>query len=105
MLRKLGIIAELFSKFKFRNSEEFVRNAMRLTKEHDAEHRLLSWDYESMFTNVPFPFVRRVIEEHYHVITPETSVPVAIFTEILSFLIEDSCFSSLKASSTNSYEV
>lgn len=91
ILGKLKLISILFDDFKVKNSEEFVNkySGIRLRGQ---DHRLSSWDYDSMFTNIPFPFVKRIISENYEVVSKETSVPVDLFIESISFLIEHSCY-------------
>lgn len=86
ILRKLKQISIKFDDFKIKNSEEFVKKYAG-TKLHGQDHRLSSWDYDSMFTNVPYPFVKRIIVENYEVISKETSVPANLFIEAISFLM------------------
>lgn len=47
-----------------------------------------------MFTNVPvpFPFAKSIISDNYNVIAMETTVPVELFLEAVSFLVDISCY-------------
>lgn len=91
ILKKLELISVLFDDFKVKNSEGFVRLISNKNLKAQ-DHRLSSWDFDSMFTNIPFPFVKRIIVDYYDEISKETSVPVELFVEAVSFLIEFSCY-------------
>lgn len=80
-----------FDKFKVKNSEAFVNHVITANL-LGRDHRLSSWDYDSMFTNIPFQFAKRIIIENYDAISEETFVPVELFIDAISLLIEDSCY-------------
>lgn len=91
ILRKLELIAVLFDEFNVHNSEDFV-HLLNGSTLNGNNQRLSNWDYESMFTNIPFPFAKRIIIENYSIVERETTVPVDLFIEAVSFLIEYSCY-------------
>lgn len=49
-------------------------------------------DFDSMYTNIPFGKVKQVIMVFYHLISKETSVPLDVFLDALSFFIEDDSY-------------
>lgn len=64
LLRKLEIIAESLNSCKILNSLVLFDelNGIRL----DSDHELVSWDYDSMYTNIPVSVVKQVIRENYN---------------------------------------
>lgn len=78
----MELVANLFSDVKVKSSECFVK---RVSPDglRDDSHRLVTWDYDSMFTNVPFGFAKKIILDYYHVIAEETAVPSNLFLEAL----------------------
>lgn len=91
ILKKLELISVLFNDFKVKNSEGFVKT-ISSEKLKSEDHRLAAWDYDAMFTNIPFQFVKQIIIYYYCEVSKETSVPVKLFVEAVSFLIEFSCY-------------
>lgn len=55
---------------------------------------LATFDYDNMFTNIPFHEAKKVIEMNYHLIENVTSVPNEVFIRALSFFIEDNAYFS-----------
>lgn len=55
-------------------------------------HVLVTLDFESMFTNIPFQKTKGIIQEYYYLIQNETSMPEDVFLEVLAFLIEECAF-------------
>jgi len=51
------------------------------------DHRLATWDYESMFTNINLSHAMQIVRENYAVIAEETSVPIDLFMEAISFFM------------------
>lgn len=50
-----------------------------------------------MFTNIPFYFTKKILVEHYDVIARETCVPIDLFIELVSLLVEDSSYFTYKS--------
>lgn len=91
LLGKLELISKLFDQVKVIGSEEFVAR-IRETKLVPESHKLTNWDYVSMFTNIPFYYTKNIIKENYEVIAKVTEVPVELFIETITFLVEDSSY-------------
>lgn len=87
MLDKLGIIAEFFKCIKIHSARELF--LLVADKQIPESRRLVTWDYSSMFTNIPFEDAKLIIRKFYFLIRDATSVPVDIFIDLLSFLIDD----------------
>lgn len=87
MLRKLELIAKHLNQFQI-NSAHHLYNKIEGRHLNNKKHILLTWDYDSMFTNIPFDKTKSIINELYHIIEKETSTPAALFLESLNFLIE-----------------
>jgi len=94
ILEKLKLIAAKYSKFNIKNSVDFFERLNRITLPDDVE--LATFDYDSMFTNIPFGKAKKIIELNYDIIENETSVPKDIFMKALSFFIEDNAYFSYK---------
>lgn len=86
MLDKLGIIAEFFKDIKVHSAHELF--LLVANKQLPQSHKLVTWDYSSMFTNIPFDVAKSIIKDFYFLIQNETSVPVELFIELLSFLVD-----------------
>lgn len=95
ILDKLELISKLFDTVKVINSEEFVRRLGKV-KTLPVTHKLANWDYASMFTHVPFPFVKKIIRENYAVVSRTTCVPVDLFIEAITLVVEDSSYFTYK---------
>lgn len=72
---------------QIKNSEELFNKINGIELNND-RHVLVTWDYESMFINIPFEKTKNIIRQFYHLIERETSIPVDVFLDTLSFLIE-----------------
>lgn len=91
MLRMLTIIAAVFEPIKVKNSTCLIE---RLSKIGDlpAGHKLSTFDYVSMFTNVPYYVPREIIMNRFYMHRSSTKVPRYIFMEILDFIIDSSSY-------------
>lgn len=45
-----------------------------------------------MFTNIPFDAAISIIRKYYYLISEETSVPINLFIDLLTFLVDDVAF-------------
>lgn len=90
ILNKLKFIAKRFSIHNVINSHDLYKkiNHLLISK----NHALVTWDYDSMFTNIPFYDVKTIIRGYYHLISPHTSVPVDVFLQAISFFIEGNAY-------------
>lgn len=61
LLRKLEIIASSFKNIKIYSANELFSSVVY--KQLPPSHRLVTWDYVSMFTNIPFEFAKSIIRE------------------------------------------
>lgn len=95
ILEKLELIANLFSKVKVNSSEEFIEQIKEIESVPQI-HKLSNWDYVSMFTNIPFQLTKKIITEHYGEIQKTTCVPVHLFLQLVSLLVEDSSYFTYK---------
>lgn len=59
-------------------------------------YRLNSWDFSSMFTNIPFDVTTRIIRQYYFLIEKETQVPVDLFIGALNFFVDKIAFFTYK---------
>lgn len=87
---KLKTIADHLSKHRIKSSKDVYKELNGLAI--DINDRIVSWDYDNMFTNIPFQETKRIVRKYYHLISETTSVPVDIFIRAISFLIEDSSY-------------
>lgn len=95
ILKKLGLILNLFGKVKVIGSEEFVKKIKEIRVLPES-HKLTNWDYVSMFTNIPFNLTKKIIAEYYGVVAKVTCVPAEFFIEIVALLVEDSSYFTYK---------
>lgn len=95
ILQKLELIATCFNEVKVNDAFELF--TMIADKQIENGHRLSTWDYTSMFTNIDFQFVKTITTDHYYLVEIETSVPCELFIEILSFLVEDCAIFTYKS--------
>lgn len=93
VLAKLNVIAKNIDKYQIRSAQELF-DEIDGKKMNGADHVLVTWDFENMFTNIPFQKTKEIIRKYYHLIREETYMPVDVFLEVLSFLIEDIAFFS-----------
>lgn len=85
-LKKLELVAKFFEGIKIHSAKDLFM--LVADKQIPQDHRLVTWDYSSMFTNIPFNVAKSIIKKFYDLIQSETSVPVDLFMEILSFLVD-----------------
>lgn len=91
LLHMLNYVAEALGEHQVRSANElFDKIEGRHLKDHN--HVLVTWDFESMFTNIPFSKTKEIIRKYYHVVQKHTSMPVEIFLKALSFVVEDCAF-------------
>lgn len=84
LLTKLNIIADHLDSLNACNVKNSLSifntlNGCRLQK----GQILVSWDYESMYTNIPITRVKEIIRKYFYLIEPYTGVPVNIFLVLL----------------------
>lgn len=74
MLHKLGIIAKHLNQYQIKSAHDLFDKieGRRLNNER---HVLISWDYNNMFTNIPFGTTKTITKELYHLIVKETTMP------------------------------
>lgn len=85
ILEKLQLIARKFDKYNVKNSEELVERLKDFTLEKD--HRLVLFDYSSMFTNIGVQETIEIIADNYYIIEKTTCVPLCTFIRALEFFI------------------
>jgi len=90
VLKKLQILAKVFSKYNVKNSDSMVTIIDNLILKDD--HHLVLFDYSSMFTNINIQETIDIIKENYHHIQECTSVPVHLFIKALNFFTVDSAY-------------
>lgn len=93
VLRLLTVIAASFDSIKVKNSNDLVE---RLSKVGDLPtgHKLSTFDYVSMFTNVPFYVPREIVVGRFYMLNLLTRMPRDVFMEILDFIIDSSSYFS-----------
>lgn len=86
MLNKLSVIAKCTGKYRVKNAEQLFEriNGKTLRK----GYVLVTWDFDNMFTNIPFQKTKDIILKYYHLIESETSMPANVFLNALEFLLE-----------------
>lgn len=47
-----------------------------------------TFDYDNMFTNINFGKTKSISREFYHLIEKETTIPVEVFIDAISFTVE-----------------
>lgn len=95
LLEKLKIIATHVNKNQIRSSGELIEKVSNLRLK-DSNHKLVTWDFNSMFTNIPFEKTKYVIEKYYYLIQGQTTMSCELFLKCLSFVIEDTAFFTYK---------
>lgn len=91
----LGILKEIAGAndgVKVKNSEEFVRKVGEMGRCIGKEYEMSTWDYESMYTNIPRIEAYKTIAEYSSVVERMTSAPVDEFIGVIEFLVESSAF-------------
>lgn len=91
MLGKLNLIAVHIGKYQVHSSHELFKmiNGKML---FSSKHILATWDFDNMFTNIPFQRTKEIIAKYYHLIQRMTSMPLETFLEALTFLVEETAF-------------
>lgn len=87
ILLMLENILRIFNMVKVKNSKEFVEK-LHSCRGIDIHHQMVTWDYESMFTNIDLTYPYQLIAEHYHEISKHTSVTVYEFLRLLEMLVD-----------------
>lgn len=95
ILSKLEIIAERIGKHQIKSARQLF-NYVNGKKLDGKGHVLVTWDFDSMFTNIPFQRTKDIIRKFYHIIQAETSVTEEVFLEALTFLVEGCAFFTFK---------
>lgn len=90
LLEKLQLVATSFNRYNIPNSRNIVPELRRFKLEPG--HKLCSFDYVSMFTNVAVDETFKIIIEFYDTISTTTSVPADVFIECLSFFTDSSTY-------------
>lgn len=95
ILLKLEMIAKHLGRYNVKSAHDlFLKIDGKKLNNH--KHVLVTWDYDNMFTNVPFHKTKEIIRKFYFLIQKETTVPVDQFLEALVFLIEDCAYFSFE---------
>lgn len=90
MLDKLKVIAERVGKHQIKSATHLFSKVEG--KRLKRNHVLVTLDFDSMFTNIPFQKTKSIVTKYYHLIQSKTSMPLELFLEVLTFLIEESAF-------------
>lgn len=91
ILTKLNLIATNIGLHQIHSSHElFTKIDGKVL--NNPSHKLATFDFDSMFTNIPFQRTKEIIKKYYHLIEKETTMPVEIFLEALTFLVEETAF-------------
>ncbi|XP_037029334.1 uncharacterized protein LOC119069379 [Bradysia coprophila] len=90
LLQKLKLIANYLSKYNVHGVAQIMPDLKSFRLED--RHKLLNFDYVSMFTNVDVSATLSIIDELYGFISETTAVPVDMFLECLNFFIKDSTY-------------
>lgn len=84
------MIAAVVNKYNVPSSKTLALELKNFTLE--PEHKICSFDYVSMFTNVDVAETIKILLEFYHVISETTSVPADVFIECIKFFIHYATF-------------
>lgn len=90
LLEKLQLIAISLNKYNVSNSKNLVLELNEFKMEPG--HKLCSFDYVSMFTNVEVEETFKIILELYDVVKATTTVPANVFIDCLKFFTDYSTF-------------
>lgn len=90
LLGKLQLITNRLNKYNVMNSVCVIPDLKSFKLEQS--HRLCSFDYVSMFTNVDVDETLLIITEHYDAISETTSVPLEVFMKCLRFFTKCATF-------------
>lgn len=83
LLRKLQKIAEHLSRYNVSGSVQVINELKEFIMEND--HHLVTWDFSSMFTNIPIYDSISIVRKYYHVISTCTCVPLELFIKAIRF--------------------
>lgn len=90
LLRKLQKMAKNFSKYDASDASSIIKEIENFQLEVD--HHLVTWDYKSMFTNIPIYDAIAIIKEFYYLIEGDTCVPVELFIQAVKFFTIESTY-------------
>lgn len=94
LLRMLDIVASDVRRNQVDSAAEFVARVEGVRMKHG--HVLVGWDFENMFTNIPFSKTKEIIRSYYHLLAGRTSMECEMFLNCLSFVVEDTAFFSFR---------
>lgn len=90
LLQMLDVIAKHVGDHQIKSADELFGRVDGKTLSKG--HVLVTWDFDSMFTNIPFSKTKYVIRKYFHLLREHTSMECDLFLECLSFLVEDNAF-------------
>ncbi|KAG4072308.1 hypothetical protein HA402_004240 [Bradysia odoriphaga] len=90
LLSHLKSVADHLDKFNVVNATRLIADLKYCRLEQG--HRLFSYDYVSMFTNVNIRETEMIILEFYHLITAKTTVTFPVFIEMLRLYTVDTTY-------------
>lgn len=67
MLRMLDFIASRVCVHQVRSGEDLFEKISNV-RMNDRDHVLITWDFDSMFTNIPLVKTKEIIRKYYHLI-------------------------------------
>lgn len=91
LLSMLDHIASHVSVHQVRSGNDLFNKIINV-KVKNNNHILVTWDFDNMFTNIPFSKTKVIIIEYYHLIQKHTSMPCELFLDCLSFIVEETSF-------------
>lgn len=91
LMHLLTFIAEKFSSVKIKNSEQF-NDRLATVPQLPTGHKLSTWDYNAMFTNVPYYVPREIIADSFYIVKDKTIATLDDVLNALDFIIESSSF-------------
>lgn len=87
------ILNKVTNKFKFNVKNSFQVSKLLMGMILPADHMLVSFDAQSLFTNIKKEAVKDSISKHWDDIQKHTSLPENEFLEIVNFIFDNSYFS------------
>lgn len=90
-LDRIDQVAEKYMDVKVKNSEEFIERLQQCGKANPGQE-LATWDYESMYTNIPVDIPISIIDDNYDLVATSTHLPSHLFIELLEFLVESASY-------------
>lgn len=90
LLSRLNIVADHLGRFDVKNSNEVFRKLNGRQLKNNLV--LVSWDFDSMYTNVPIGKAKEIIRKYYDLIESTTSVSLEVFLDGISFFTEHSTY-------------